>query len=199
MQDKIIQFLDKNVSKFFANKMKEDVIRYQKIYNFERGADGSMWNNESDAFRHAYMQAFIACLSESTAKKFGDAHEKNGNARHQDIAEARMDFHNNIQGREIAKELKKELAKPWLNPFDTNIQDKIAEKVIKRMNEGKLILNPQGKRKPKSELKLRSERITMPEGCAGTYSVSGYTRSDGLKVPSYERTCGAKHLNKKLN
>ena len=30
--------------------------------------------------------------------------------------------------------------------------------------------------------------------CAGTYKVSGYVRSDGIKVSSYERTCGAKHL-----
>lgn len=36
----------------------------------------------------------------------------------------------------------------------------------------------------------------MLEGCAGTYKVSGYTRSDGQKISSYERMCGAKHLNK---
>ena len=30
--------------------------------------------------------------------------------------------------------------------------------------------------------------------CAGTYKVSGYVRSDGIKVSSYERTCGAKHF-----
>ena len=30
--------------------------------------------------------------------------------------------------------------------------------------------------------------------CAGTYKVSGYVQSDGVKVSSYERTCGAKHL-----
>ena len=29
--------------------------------------------------------------------------------------------------------------------------------------------------------------------CAGTYKVSGYTKSDGTKVSSYMRTCGAKH------
>ncbi len=30
-------------------------------------------------------------------------------------------------------------------------------------------------------------------GCVGSYEVSGYTRSDGKKVDSYTRTCGAKH------
>lgn len=29
--------------------------------------------------------------------------------------------------------------------------------------------------------------------CAGTYLVSGYTRDDGTRVPSYYRTCGAEH------
>lgn len=197
MQEKLAQLLDKK-SKWFSNLMRDDVIKYQKIYNFEKGPNGSMWNNESDAFRHAYMQAFIGCIDDGLARNLGDVHEKNGNAMHQDIAEARMDFHNNIQGREIAKELKNELGKTRLNPFDKNIQDKIADKVIKRMNDGKLILNPQGRRKPKTELKSKSENLTAPDGCAGTYSVSGYTRSDGIKVPSYERTCGAKHSSKNL-
>lgn len=31
--------------------------------------------------------------------------------------------------------------------------------------------------------------------CVGSYSVSGYTRSDGTKVGDYTRTCGAKHNN----
>lgn len=34
---------------------------------------------------------------------------------------------------------------------------------------------------------------TNSSNCAGTYSVSGYTRSDGTKVSSYERTCGVHH------
>lgn len=38
--------------------------------------------------------------------------------------------------------------------------------------------------------------VGRPEGCAGTYHVSGYVRSDGVKVSDYERTCGAKHLGK---
>lgn len=36
--------------------------------------------------------------------------------------------------------------------------------------------------------------VSRPEGCEGTYHVSGYVRSDGVKVSDYERTCGAKHL-----
>ncbi|MCQ2740433.1 MAG: hypothetical protein MJ237_09470 [bacterium] len=36
--------------------------------------------------------------------------------------------------------------------------------------------------------------VSTPTGCAGTYHVRGYVRSDGVKVSDYERTCGAKHL-----
>ena len=39
-----------------------------------------------------------------------------------------------------------------------------------------------------------ASNITKPQGCAGTYHVRGYVRSDGVKVSDYERTCGAKHL-----
>ena len=38
--------------------------------------------------------------------------------------------------------------------------------------------------------------VSKPEGCAGTYHVRGYVRSDGVKVSGYERTRGAKHLGK---
>lgn len=40
--------------------------------------------------------------------------------------------------------------------------------------------------------------FTASNGCAGSYSVSGYTRSDGTKVDGYTRTCGAKHLGMRL-
>ena len=195
MQDNISQFIDEHFSKIFSKNIQNDVIKYQKQYQFEMGENGSMWNNESDAFRHAYMQAFIACIDEQKAKELGDAHEHNGNKNHQDIAESRMDLHNNEQGRKIAQEIKNKLGKTRINPFDPKIKDIIAEEVVKKMQQGKLILSPDGKRQPKKELKLNNKKqnITAPTGCAGTYSVSGYTRTDGTKISGYSRTCGAKH------
>ncbi|MBQ3025382.1 MAG: hypothetical protein IJD23_08745 [Spirochaetaceae bacterium] len=35
--------------------------------------------------------------------------------------------------------------------------------------------------------------MTKDNGCVGSYSVSGYTRGDGVQVSSYTRTCGAAH------
>lgn len=41
---------------------------------------------------------------------------------------------------------------------------------------------------------MRSAAGIHGANCAGIYQVSGYTRNDGTKVSSYERTCGVKHL-----
>lgn len=35
--------------------------------------------------------------------------------------------------------------------------------------------------------------MAKDNGCAGSYSVSGYTRADGKEVSGYTRTCGAAH------
>lgn len=35
--------------------------------------------------------------------------------------------------------------------------------------------------------------MTNKKECAGSYSVSGYTRTDGVEVSGYTRTCGAAH------
>lgn len=68
-------------------------------------------------------------------------------------------------------------------------------------------------KKTPNEIKERTERIhpnalkakdkiseignkqSSNSQCVGSYSVSGYTRSDGTKVEDYTRTCGAKHNN----
>ena len=39
----------------------------------------------------------------------------------------------------------------------------------------------------------KDNKSNNKEGCVGSYSVSGYTRSDGTKIGDYTRSCGAKH------
>lgn len=69
------------------------------------------------------------------------------------------------------------------------------------------------KQKTPNEIKEKAERIhpnalkakkkiseignkqSSNSQCVGSYSVSGYTRSDGTKVGDYTRACGAKHSN----
>ena len=179
--------------------MIRDTAKFQEIYGFEVGSNGSAWNNESDAFRHAYMQAYLTLrLGEIPAKILGKYHEIDGNMHNnQDKAEETMDFHNNSVGREIGNELKNEK----INPDSPEIKEIIAKKVAERMQAGKLILDPSGRRTPKTKLNIPEvnnqikdkSKSHSQKGCVGSYPVSGYTRSDGTEVKGYTRTCGAKH------
>lgn len=186
----------------FIQTMLKDTIKYQKQYGFEL-ENGSAWNNEADAFRHAYMQTYLTLrFNDFSAKMLGDFHEKEGNKKHnQSKEEERMDLHNNEVGRQIGKEIRDEIGKNAKNPDDDRIKDIIARKVIEKMQEGKLILDLSGRRQPKKKLNVspnNNSNKLIPEGCAGTYQVSGYTREDGTKIAGYTRTCGAKHLGKEL-
>ena len=49
--------------------------------------------------------------------------------------------------------------------------------------------------KVKEKLSGTGNKQSSNSQCVGSYSVSGYTRSDGTKVGDYTRTCGAKHNN----
>lgn len=187
----------------FTDIMLRDTAKFQEKYGFEVGSNGSAHNNESDAFRHAYMQAYLTLrLGEIPAKILGKYHEIDGNMRNnQDRAEETMDLHNNSVGREIGNELKKEHKNEKINPDSTEIKEIIAKKVAERMQAGKLILDPSGRRTPKTKLNIPEvnnqikdkSKSHSPKGCVGSYPVSGYTRSDGTEVKGYTRTCGAKH------
>lgn len=159
--------------------MLRDTIKYQKQYGFEL-KNGSAWNNEADAFRHAYMQAYLTLrFNDYGAKILGDFHERDGNKKHnQSKEEEKMDLHNNEIGRQIGNEIRKEYKDIRVNPNDERIKDIMARKVVERMQEGKLILDLSGRRQPKQKLKIQKNIDTkiIPEGCVGTYQVSGYTR-----------------------
>ena len=46
-----------NPETLFSNRMIYDTIKYQKKYGFEIGKNNSTWNNEADAFKHAFGSA----------------------------------------------------------------------------------------------------------------------------------------------
>ena len=43
----------------FTQEMLSDTIKYHKRYGFDIGQNNIAWNNEADAFRHAYMQSLL--------------------------------------------------------------------------------------------------------------------------------------------
>ena len=74
---------------------------------------------------------------------------------------------------------------------DINIKSKELDNEIKEKAER---IHPNAL-KAKNKISEIENKQSSNSQCVGSYSVSGYTRSDGTKVRDYTRTCGAKHNN----
>jgi hypothetical protein len=80
-------------------------------------------------------------FSEGFAKKFGTVYEIQGDIfDQQKTNERNMDQWNNAVGRDIAKEVQNEIS--GKNLTSQQIEDIVAEKVVKHMKNGDLITNP---------------------------------------------------------
>lgn len=141
----------KNKEQTFTKEIVNDTLKYQELYGFEIGNNNVAWNNESDAFRHAYMQAILSQRYNNIAAKLaGNRHEKQGNKRGQDPRESNMDLWNNEQGRQIADEIRKEYPNFKSIPEDQQ-KNIIAQKVVQRMQSGQLITGLDDKRQFKEQ------------------------------------------------
>ena len=135
-------------AKKYSSWIFDETIKYQKQYGFDIGSGKhATWNNESDAFKHAYMQAHLSTLlGKHVAKFVGDWHERDGNSKMgQSFGEFNMDNWNNAQGREIAQEIIREYGIAAIIPSE-KLNKLIAKKVMHRMKEGKLITSPNDNR-----------------------------------------------------
>lgn len=114
----------------FTKEMLSETLKYQKKYGFDIGQNNIAWNNEADAFRHAYMQSLLNQKYSSTGTKaLSYLHEKKGLWRGQDPREANMDMWNNQQGQQIYNEILREY--PNFNKLSVQQQnDIIAQKVV---------------------------------------------------------------------
>lgn len=139
--------LMKHLEEWYADEMVSDTLHFQQKYGFDAGENNkTTWNNEADAFKHTYMQAHMFLLAGPLAAKYaGDRHEAKGTSKGQPTGESNMDLWNNREGREIAAEIINEYGITY--PFDSKVKDIIAQKVMERMKAGKLITNPNDKRK----------------------------------------------------
>lgn len=126
----------------YGDKMTKKAYEYVKKYNLDVTKGTMGWNDEADAFRHAFMQASITTNSnEEIANVLGDGNEILGDVVHnQDPKEKNMDLWNNQIGRQVGEEVKKELE--GQNYTKQELEDRIAEKIIERMDNGDLITNP---------------------------------------------------------
>ena len=130
------------IQKKFSDNMERDTRHYQKKYGFEIGqGNNPTWNNESDAFRHAYMQWWLNRRTGNTITKWlGNMHE-NAN-KNNPSNERNMDLWNNSIGREVAHEIMYENPDDLGLYTDEMLNDIAAEKIVQKMRAGEMITNP---------------------------------------------------------
>ena len=190
----------------YSQRIVESTLKYQHKYGFElnynNGHEHLTWNCEADAFKHAYGSALMALEKGNLYSSLvGLGHEyeylKNPQKYNNPENEKNMDKHNNKVGLNIANELVKDYAGRWDNLTQKEKEDIIADRVWKHMQAGDLILSPDGRRELNGVNKGSNKKSDTSDrtSCVGSYPVSGYTRSDGIEVKGYTRTCGAKHLS----
>ena len=81
--------------------------RATKKYGLKLNDEGQAVDCEADAFRHAFMQCFLACkYGNFAANALGLYHERG--VKPDNDPSTNMDLWNNQIGREIAEEIKKE-------------------------------------------------------------------------------------------
>ena len=128
--------------KYFYSNYIGKSAKYGEKYGLKINPKQAGVNDEIDAFRHCFSQALLTLkFSEGFAKNFGTNYERLDDIVNQQPPEERnMDQWNNAVGREVAQEVQKEISGKKLTP--QQIEDIVAEKVVKHIKNGDLITNP---------------------------------------------------------
>ena len=129
-------------------KTLEATYKAQKKYGFKMGTgEHATWNNEADAFKHAYMQWYMTWhYGDYFAKQAGNFHEDE--VPETVPGETNMDLWNNQIGREIAQEMQEiKKKKDWDILGDEYYEEYAAKVIVDKMHEGELITNPKDPRK----------------------------------------------------
>lgn len=149
-KQKFKNFIDSiNPAKIYGKGVSTKTDHYQKKYKFKDnplGTKNRFWNNEGDAFKHAYMQADLSFkFGDTIANIPGYFHEAQNLLQHNPVKETNMDLWNNKVGRKIGLDVAKEMrAKHKLGEKKNwqEIDDEIAKKIMEKMRAGKLITTP---------------------------------------------------------
>ena len=174
----------------FNKFIDSETKKYQKKYGFEIGTNNSIHdthNNEADAFKHAFMQSWLAFnFGKIISKTLGDWHEYvEGPKQKQPKGEFDMDLWNNKAGREISDEIKAEGKTRLIKRSDIN--DLIAEKIMQRMRAGQLITKPgTAPKNPKGMPTGFASSISFDNEQSDPYELRA-RRLEELMVPQNER------------
>ena len=159
------------IRKEFNNKIDKDTVMYQKKYGFKIGTGKeATHNNESDAFKHSYMQAVLYYHANKWAgqkagnfasKTLGDFHEDE--TEKQPLNERNMDLWNNEVGREVAKSVIQKLGNTAYTLPEDAVENFFAKEITDRMKKGDLITRPSDPRKFEDRHKY-TQTISKPNG-----------------------------------
>jgi len=140
-KENIFQKLFNVTEDMFTKQMVAVTSRATKRYGLKLDKDGNAIDCEADAFRHTFMQCFLAYRAgNKIAKYLGDKHEHGKDPNIE--PNTNMDLWNNQIGREIAEEIKKENGSD-IDLIDWDLFEYLAsEKIIEKMKKGELITEP---------------------------------------------------------
>ena len=129
-----------NNRKEFNDYIVKQTNKYQKKYGFMIGTGKhASWNNEADAFKHTYLSAWLVIQYNDTFSNIIGTYHENETPNAPQY-ETNMDLWNNMVGREIGREIKSIIN--GKNYSQIEIEDMIAQKIMQKMNNGELIVNP---------------------------------------------------------
>ena len=199
--NKILTPMRDNINK----KTLDATYKAQKKYNFKMDTGKhATWNNEADAFKHAYMQWYMTWhYGKPFAQRAGDYHEHE--VPETIPGETNMDLWNNQIGREIAQdmlEIKKK--KDWSLLGDEYYEDYASKAIVDKMREGELITQPGDPRKfeniDKERIKPTNRVFTAEEIAKMGNNIPPYVMDkyledymDGKGLPTI------KNLDKRVN
>jgi len=142
--------LEAKFEKEYNPRAVKAALNYAKKYRLDSG-DNSTYNNEADAFKHTFASALVSLEEGRTINFFGGWYHELTNTDN-DFGELKMDTNNNKIGRDIANEIRNEYGSNWSKYSQQKKEDIIAEKVYRNMQQGKIILDPSGRRKLKNSV-----------------------------------------------
>ena len=138
--------IKKELKKFgrdwFNDMVNHETSDAQKKFGFNIGTGKhASWNNEADAFKHAFLSWYLSYYhGDDEAKRLGDMHEdETPNAP---WYERNMDLWNNKIGREIAFEMKEGLGDDYDLLGDNWAKERAKRIIWEKMKKGELITNP---------------------------------------------------------
>ena len=111
----------------FNKYIHNETFKYQRQYGFEMGTgEHATWNNEADAFKHAYMQAVLSIgYGNAASAVAGYKHEIEG--KETIPGERNMDLWNNKIGREVVEDMKHDYGDTWKYMTEDMKKDLAAE------------------------------------------------------------------------